>query len=152
MPATYLGPLPDHGRFGYSAITSRPPGRWPGGAGLAVYVAVNHEHFAYGEGLGAALGPTSPQPDVLNHSWREYGNRVGAWRILEMLDALGWPAAALVNTALYDHAPELVAACVARGDEIVGQALCRRGRDREDADDGPDPREAARRASPRGAA
>lgn len=120
MPATYPGLLPDHGRFDYSAIAARPAGRWPGGAGLAVYVAVNHEHFAYGEGLGASLGPASPQPDVLNYSWREYGNRVGAWRILELLDTLHWPAAALVNTALYDHAPELVAACVARGDEIVG--------------------------------
>jgi allantoinase len=83
-------------------------------------VALNHEHFAFGEGLGAALGPASPQPDVLNYSWREYGNRVGAWRLLELLDELRWPAAALVNTALYTHCPELVAACVARGHEIVG--------------------------------
>ena len=120
MPATYLGPLPDHGRFPYSPITRRPGYRWPGGAGLAVYVAVNHEHFAFGEGLGAMIGPASPQPDVLNYSWREYGNRVGAWRCLELLDELRWPAAALVNTALYDHCPELVAACVARGDELVG--------------------------------
>ena len=59
MPATYLDALPDHGRFGYSAIGSRPRFRWPGGAGLAVYVAVNHEHFAFGEGLGAAIGPAS---------------------------------------------------------------------------------------------
>lgn len=120
MPATYLGALPDHGRFGYSAITARPHHRWPGGAGLAVYVALNHEHFAFGEGLGAAIGPPSPQPDVLNYSWREYGNRVGAWRCLELLDDLRWPAAALINTALYEHCPELVAACVARGDELVG--------------------------------
>ena len=33
MPATYLGALPDHGRFGYSAITQRPGYRWPNGAG-----------------------------------------------------------------------------------------------------------------------
>ena len=58
MAATYLDALPGHGRFGYSAITARPGYRWPGGAGLAVYVALNHEHFAFGEGLGAALGPT----------------------------------------------------------------------------------------------
>ena len=120
MAATYLDALPGHGRFGYSAITARPGYRWPGGAGLAVYVALNHEHFAFGEGLGAALGPASPQPDVLKYSWREYGNRVGAWRCLELFDELGWPATALINTALYDHCPELVAACVARGDELVG--------------------------------
>ncbi len=57
MRATYLGPLPDHGRFDYQPITRRPAYRWPGGAGLAVYVGFNIEHFAYGEGLGATLGP-----------------------------------------------------------------------------------------------
>ena len=114
------GPLPSHGRFDYSPITQRAPYRWPGGAGLAVYLGFNIEHFAFGHGLGAAIGPPSPQPDVLNYSWREYGNRVGAWRCLELFDSLGLPAAALINTALYDHSPELVAACVARGDELVG--------------------------------
>lgn len=117
---TYRGLLPDHGRFPYQAIHQRPHYRWPGGAGLAVYLAVNHEHFAFGEGMGAMIGPASPQPDVLNYSWREYGNRVGAWRCLDLLDRLKMPAAALINTALYDHCPELVAACVARGDELVG--------------------------------
>jgi peptidoglycan/xylan/chitin deacetylase (PgdA/CDA1 family) len=120
MPATYTGVLPAHGRFDYLPITRRPHYRWPGGAGLAVYLGFNLEHFAFGEGLGAALGPVSPQPDVLNYSWREYGNRVGAWRCLELFDRLGLPAAALINTALYDHCPELVAACKARGDELVG--------------------------------
>jgi peptidoglycan/xylan/chitin deacetylase (PgdA/CDA1 family) len=116
----YSGPLPDHGRFGYRPITRRPLYRWPGGAGLAVYLGFNLEHFAFGEGLGAGIGPASPQPDVLNFSWREYGNRVGAWRCLALFGQLGLPAAALINTALYDHCPELVQACVDRGDEIVG--------------------------------
>lgn len=120
MPAQYLGPLPDHGRFAYRPITRRPDYRWPNGAGLAVYLGFNIEHFAFGEGLGAMIGPPSPQPDVLNYSWREYGNRVGAWRCLELFEQLGLPAAALINTALYDHCPELVAAFVARGDELVG--------------------------------
>jgi allantoinase len=120
MAASYSGALPGHGRFDYSPITRRKPYRWPGGAGLAVYLGFNIEHFAFGEGMGANLGPASPQPDVLNHSWREYGNRVGAWRCLELFDQLGMPAAALINTALYHHCPELVAACVARGDELVG--------------------------------
>ncbi len=120
MAAAYTGLLPTHGRFDYSAINRRKPYRWPNGAGLAVYLGFNIEHFAFGEGLGAAIGPASPQPDVLNYSWREYGNRVGAWRCLELFDSLGLTAAALINTALYDHCPELVAACVARGDELVG--------------------------------
>jgi allantoinase len=120
MRRAYRGPLPDAARFDYLPITRRPLYRWPGGIGLAVYLGFNLEHFAFGEGLGAAIGPPSPPPDVLNHGWREYGNRVGAWRCLETFDRLGLPAAALVNSALYDHAPELVAACAARGDELVG--------------------------------
>ena len=120
MTATYLGPLPDHGRFDDLPITRRPRYRWPGGAGLVVYLGFNLEHFAFGEGLGAGIGPASPQPDVLNFAWREYGNRVGAWRCLELFDALGLPTGALVNTALYDHCPELLRAVHLRGDELIG--------------------------------
>jgi allantoinase len=112
--------LPSHGRFDYRPITNRPDYAWPNGARLAVYLGFNLEHFAFGDGLGACLAPAAPQPDVLNHAWREYGNRVGAWRCLELFDALALPTGALINTALYDHCPELVQACVARGDEIVG--------------------------------
>jgi len=112
-------PIPGSGRFGYSAITQRPDFVWPGGKRLAVYIGFNLEHFAFGEGLGAGIGPASPQPDVLNYSWREYGNRVGAWRCLELFDQLCLPTAALLNTALIDHCPELLHAVMARGDELV---------------------------------
>jgi allantoinase len=116
----YPGTLPHHGRFAYQPIHQRPDYQWPNGARLAVYLGYNLEHFAFGEGLGANIGPAAPQPDVLNYAWREYGNRVGAWRCLELFEQLGLPCAALINTALYDHCPELVAAHVARGDELVG--------------------------------
>jgi allantoinase len=115
-----LSPLPAHGRFDYRPITRRPRWTWPEGQRLAVYLGFNIEHFAFGEGLGAALGPVSPEPDVLNHSWREYGNRVGAWRCLELFDDLQLPTGALINTALYQHCPELVAAMLTRGDELIG--------------------------------
>jgi peptidoglycan/xylan/chitin deacetylase (PgdA/CDA1 family) len=120
MNARYLGPLPAHGRFDYLPITRRADHVWPNGARLAVYIGFNLEHFAFGEGLGAGIGPASAHPDVLNHSWREYGNRVGAWRCFELFDSLGLPSSTLLNTSIYDHCPELVAASVARGDEIVG--------------------------------
>ena len=120
MSEQYPGALPNHGRFDYRAIVDRPDFDWPGGARLAVYLGFNIEHFAFGEGMGASIGPPSPAPDVLNSSWREYGNRVGAWRCLDLFDRLGLPAGAVINTALYDHCPELVAACVRRGDEIIG--------------------------------
>lgn len=120
MSAQNFSPLAMHQRFPYSAITQRPNYRWPNGAGLAVYIGFNIEHFAFGEGLGAKLGPACPEPDVLNYAWREYGNRVGAWRCLELFDALELPVGVLANTSLYDHCPELIAAFVARGDELIG--------------------------------
>ena len=112
--------LPGHGRYAYSAIRDRPAYAWPGGAGLAVYVAVNLEHFAFGEGLGAELAPAGPQPDVLNYAWRDYGNRVGAWRMLDLFYELANPVSVLANSAIYDHCPDVMAAFRGRGDEIVG--------------------------------
>src|ERR1700733_12860047 len=112
-------PLPSHGRYGYSALPERPVYDWPGGKRLAVYLGLNLETFAFGEGLGARLAPAAGDPDVLNFSWRDYGNRVGAWRLLDLFETLGFPASVLVNSWLYDEAPELIAAFRARGDEIV---------------------------------
>lgn len=40
--------LRSHGRFGYSPITQRPAFDWPNGRRLAVYVALNLEHFSFG--------------------------------------------------------------------------------------------------------
>ncbi|HEY9645090.1 MAG TPA: polysaccharide deacetylase family protein [Chroococcidiopsis sp.] len=110
--------LKDHGRYRYSPITARPDYSWPGGRRLAVYIALNLEHFAFGEGLGATLAP-SGQPDVLNYAWRDYGNRVGVWRLLELFDELELPVALLVNSTIYDYCPDVVAAFRDRHDEIV---------------------------------
>ncbi|HEX8168278.1 MAG TPA: polysaccharide deacetylase family protein [Beijerinckiaceae bacterium] len=112
--------LPGHGRFPYSAITRRPVYAWPNGTRLAVYIGLNLEHFAFGEGLGAELAPGGPQPDVLNYAWRDYGNRVGVWRLLDLFDALRWPVSVLVNGSIYGHCPEVMDAFRARGDEVVG--------------------------------
>src|SRR4051794_10376486 len=83
-----------HDRFPYSGIRHRATGRWPNGARLAVYLALNIEHFAFADGPGACIGLPLPHPDVLNHSWRDYGNRVGAWRCLDLFDSLSLPSAA----------------------------------------------------------
>ena len=112
--------LRDHHRFEYSPITRRADFDWPGGKRLAVYIGLNLEHFAFGEGLGGELAPGGPAPDVLNYAWREYGNRVGVWRMLDLFESLDMPVSLLVNSALYEHCPEVVAAFRARGDEIVG--------------------------------
>ena len=108
-----------HGRYAYSALPHRPVHRWPTGEGLAVYFAINLETFEFGSGLGARLAPSQGEPDVLNFAWRDYGNRVGAWRLRDAFDAERLPASVLVNSRLYDEAPELIAAFRERGDEIV---------------------------------
>ena len=118
-PSGPFAPVATSGRFDYQPIHGRPDYRWPNGAPLAVYLGFNIEYFAFGEGLGACIGPASPQPDVLNYAWREYGNRVGAWRCLELFEQLAMPTGTIINTALYDHCPELVQAFADRGDELI---------------------------------
>jgi allantoinase len=112
-------PLRTPERFPYSALPSRPLFTWPGNQRLAFYIALNLEHYAFGEGLAENLVPGMPQPDVLNHSWREYGNRVGAWRLLELFNELKLPVTLLVNSEIYDHVPELIAAFRERGAEVA---------------------------------
>lgn len=131
--------LTHHGRYDYVPITRRPDYTWPGGARLAVYIGLNLEHFAFGAGLGAEIAPGGPQPDILNYAWRDYGNRVGAWRMRDVLDALDLPVSVLANSALYDYAPELMAAFRARGDEVVGH-----GRSNAERQSGLDPANEAR--------
>lgn len=110
--------LKGHGRFDYRSIADRPRFRWPNGAGAAVFFALNVEHYAFGEGLVEDLVPGMTKPDVLNASWREYGTRVGAWRLLELFRAEDIPLTILLNSEMYDHAPDLAAACRAAGHEI----------------------------------
>jgi peptidoglycan/xylan/chitin deacetylase (PgdA/CDA1 family) len=111
--------LPAHGRYEHSAIFNRPTYAWPNGARLAVYFALGVEHYAFGEGLVETLVPGIPPPDVLNASWREYGNRVGAWRVIQAFVEYRIPLAILLNTAVYDEAPDLMAACRKAGCEII---------------------------------
>ena len=112
--------LASHGRFGYSPITARPDFSWPGGKRLAVYIALCLEHFSYGEGgLGLSYSPGLPHPNTYNWAWREYGNRVGGWRLLDLFEQHGVPPTVLLNSACYEHCPELVAAYRAAGAELV---------------------------------
>ncbi len=111
--------LPTHGRYDYVPIRGRKVYDWPNKTRLAVYIAVNVEHFAFGEGLGAELAPGGPQPDILNFAWRDYGNRVGIWRLLDLFDDLRVPSCCLINSSIYDYCPAVPGAFRSRGDEIV---------------------------------
>ena len=111
--------LKTHGRYRYSPISGRPHYDWPDGKRLAFYLAVNVEHFHFGEGLGHTPSYATPQPDVRNYAWRDYGLRVGIWRLFDLFDELELPACLLVNSAVYDYAPQVLERARVRGDEIV---------------------------------
>ena len=112
-----------HGRYDYSNILTRPVYDWPGGRRLAVYVALNIEQFSFGEGQGAAIAPPDQAHGHSVYSWRDYGNRVGIWRLLEMFDALDVPLEAQMNLAIYEHAPDIPHALRERGHEILGHGI-----------------------------
>ena len=115
--------LRTHGRYTYSPITERPDYSWPDDKRLAVYVANNVEVFSYGEGKGAAIAPPEQALSHSVYSWRDYGNRVGIWRLMEMFDALDIPCEHQINTAIYDECPQIAEAIRARGDEILGHGI-----------------------------
>lgn len=113
--------LPSHDRFAYSPIVDRPSFEWPGGRRLAVYIAICIEHFTYDEGgLGLSYSPGIAHPNTYNWAWREYGNRVGGWRLLDLLREREVAPTALINSSCYDHCPELLEAYAAAGTEFVG--------------------------------
>lgn len=111
--------LRGHGRYAFSGIAGRPAGVWPGGARLAVYAALNLEQYAFGEGLAEDLVPPLGQPDVMNYAWRDWGNRVGAWRLLDLFRDVGIIPSLLVNTSLYAGAPGLIEAFRSLGASVV---------------------------------
>jgi allantoinase len=112
-----------HERYSYSSISSRPNYSWPEGKRLAVYVSVNIELFSYGEGKGVAIAPPDQANSHSIYSWRDYGNRVGVWRIFDLFDQLKLPLAAQLNTAIYEHCPDIPERLRCRGDEILGHGF-----------------------------
>jgi allantoinase len=113
--------LPAQQRYAHSAIPSRPVYDWPGGKRLALLVVNNIEHFAYRAGLGSdSTGPAPALQNQRNYAWRDYGNRVGLWNLLDTLDELGIPSAHNINAAALDACPEIGPALLARGDEFIG--------------------------------
>jgi allantoinase len=115
--------LESHGRYDYSNITRRPDYCWPDGQRLAVYISINIEQFRFGKGKGAAIAPPDQAESHSIYSWRDYGNRVGIWRLLELLDEFEIPAASQMNTAIYEHCPDIPEALRSRGDEILGHGV-----------------------------
>lgn len=111
--------LRSHDRYPYTPFTMPVDWTWPGGKRLAIYVALNLEAYGFGEGLSEQLVASDAQPDVLNYSWRDYGNRVGAFRLLDAFRAVDLPVTLLVNSAVYAACPGLIDAYRAAGAAIA---------------------------------
>ncbi len=104
-----------HDLFDFSPIIDRPPLRWPNGARVALWVVPNIEHFEL-------LGPGGA-PDVRNVSQREYGNRVGIWRLMEVLDRHQVRGTVALNASVCRHYPRVVEAALQRDWELMGHGL-----------------------------
>ena len=126
---TALPPGPDHDLHPYSPQPRRAAFRWPGGQRVAVYLLLHLEHTEIDPPPGTHRDPRfrgaffSGSPDWTATTMREYGNRIGAWRILELLDRLQLPASVAVNLMAAHRHPELVAAYRARHFEPVAHGL-----------------------------
>lgn len=102
-------PLSQTRHYDYSPIIDREPLRLPDGARVAVIPYVNIEHFP--EDIpGTALVPSTTQfsPDVLNYGWRDYGNRVGLWRMMSIMDDFGMRGTVCLNSDIIHEYPRII--------------------------------------------
>ena len=101
--------------FPYQAIVDRPKVTWPKGAHVAVWVIPNIEHFHIEIGAQA--------PDIRNHSRRDYGNRVGVWRIMEVLEKHGVRGTVALNAEVGRFYPRIMEEAVKLKWELMGHGL-----------------------------
>src|SRR5688500_12171261 len=100
--------LPSHDRYDFSSIVARPDYSWPEGRRLAFYLGVNIEHFAFRVGRGLDPIDRSGVQTHRNVAWRAYGNRVGIWRLFDVIEEFGLPASVLLNGQVADLYPDVV--------------------------------------------
>jgi peptidoglycan/xylan/chitin deacetylase (PgdA/CDA1 family) len=112
-------PLSINEWFDFSPLPHRSDFEWPDGKRLAVYFALNIEDFNIGDGSGVDLDRPGPPPNLRSVFWREYGNRVGVWRIIDLFNEQGLPLAVVANSVIYDRCAEIMDAFRARGDEVI---------------------------------
>src|SRR5262245_58273242 len=123
-------PVQPNERLAYSAIADRAALALPNGARLAVWVIVNVEEWDIRQPMPrTVLTPPaggSPMPDIPNWAWHEYGNRVGFWRMLEVLDEFRIRAALAINgSAIAAYAP-IARAAHERSWEFIGHGFTQR--------------------------
>jgi peptidoglycan/xylan/chitin deacetylase (PgdA/CDA1 family) len=102
--------------FPYRPSTEAPVITWPGGASVAVWVALNIEHYPIDRpGLSIVPVTAGNVPDPMNYGWRDYGARVGTFSLVELLDELEMPVTAPLHSEVCTRYPQIVETGVARG-------------------------------------
>jgi len=115
----------DHAHYPYSPLPTRPKLAWPQGQGLAFAPLLYLEHWDLlpVPGTKRVPGVQGPwgnlNPDWRTFTYRDYGNRIGIWRVLEALEARGLRATVALGAAAAARHPDVVEACVARGHEFA---------------------------------
>ena len=108
--------------YDYSPITERPPIQWPGGKKLAFYIGLNIEHFRI-DILDSGFRVADAPPDPLIYAQRDYGNRVGIWRMIELFDEVGLRGSAITNSEVCLHYPQIIEAGKQRDWCWIGHGL-----------------------------
>lgn len=114
-----------YGPFRYVPITQRPKLEWPGGARVALWVNPNVEFFGLDDVMPGNVNERVAReharvPNVRNWSLRDYGNRVGVWRLMEVLSRYGIRASAALNSEVCDHHPQVIDEMLRLGWELIG--------------------------------
>jgi allantoinase len=108
-------------RYEYSPINRRKPFALPRRARVAVWVAINVEYFDIaGQDFGGAGSFNVPPPNVFDYAARDYGNRIGIWRLMELLDQYDIKASLLLNSDLCGQYPIIIEEGKKRGWEFLG--------------------------------
>ena len=119
----------DHEHYDWSPISTRGVLRWPEEARLALCVVVNLEHMEWSPPGDAWAAPLPggwghrPFTDLARPSHREYGHRVGIFRVLDVLEKHGVKATIAMDALTAEHYPYLVDHCLKRGCEIMGHGI-----------------------------
>ncbi len=116
----------DHERYPWSMLPRRAKVSWPGGARIAVLVVPALEWFPLdmkGKPFKPPGAMVTPYPDLRHYTLRDYGNRVGIFRVMKALDRFGLRASVAVNAAVAVRHPSLIASCVERGWEVMANGL-----------------------------
>ncbi|MDO5604303.1 MAG: polysaccharide deacetylase family protein [Paracoccus sp. (in: a-proteobacteria)] len=110
--------------YDYWPYENRPKITWPGGARVAFWVAPNIEYYEYDPPLNPLRKPwPTPHPSIPGFSIRDYGNRVGHRRQMDVLDKYGIRGSVSLSAALCDHHPEIIAMCRERGWEFFSHGV-----------------------------